>query len=111
MLKIDLSLFSKRDKMNFFEIITQMDKHFPQTTNHVQRIIEIANAKTLEIKSKPEVKEIISAVERSVEFVKELLEEKTTKRIRRKIELLHHAKVLNKFKDCSFQICNLKFAI
>ena len=45
--------------MNFFEIITQMDKHFPQTINRVQQIIEVANAKPLEIKSKPEVKKII----------------------------------------------------
>lgn len=87
--------------MNFFEIITQMDKHFPQTINRVQKIIEIANAKTSEIKSKPEVKEIISAVERSVEFVKELLEEKTTKRIRRK----QHQALLEKIRSSNDDTC------
>lgn len=87
--------------MNFLEIITQMDKHLPQAIDRVQQIIEFANDKTLEIKSTPEVKKIISAVEHSIEFVKELLEEKTTKRIRRK----QHQALLEKIRSSNDDTC------
>lgn len=85
--------------MNFLEIITQMDKHFPQAIDRVKQIIEFANVK--EIVNIPEVKKVITMVDQSVGFMKQLLEEKTTKRIRRK----QHQALLEKIRSNNDDTC------